>query len=186
MHKKLQEKMFFLSQSFSGKKVGALAESSHYVINRVIKLINKPLDSVVEYGAGTGVMTKALLQKLSPNGKLIAIESNPEFVEILRQIKDDRLQVIEGLIQDQPLEESQGFSNVDLVVSSIPFSYLTTKEKQSVILNTKKILSSDGDLILFHQYRIATFLKLRKNFNDVSIFFEPRNVFPSFIFHAKK
>ncbi len=186
MRENLHKKIFFLTQSFSGKKVGALAETSPYVIKRVMKLIDKPLDSVVEYGAGTGVMTKALLQKISPNGKLIAIESNPEFVKLLREINDDRLQVIEGLIQDQLLEESQGFSNVDLVVSSIPFSYLTTREKQMVLLNTKKILSSNGDLILFHQYRIATFLKLKKNFDDVSIFFEPRNIFPSFIFHAKK
>jgi phospholipid N-methyltransferase len=151
-----------------------------------MKLIDGPLDNIVEYGAGTGVMTKALLQKLSPEGSLVAIESDPRFVEILKQIKDDRLQIIEGGIQDQLLDKSHGFYNINLVVSSIPFSFLTPFQRKKVISDTKKMLVPDGNFILFHQYRRLMIEPLKKNFEKVSVFFEFRNIFPSFILHAEK
>lgn len=172
-------------RSLSGK-VGAVAASSHYVINRVTDLINVPLDNVVEYGAGTGVMTKALLEKLSPSGKLTVIESDPQFVEILKQIKDARLRIIKGCIQDQILDESHGFSNIDLVVSSVPFYFLTPTERQRIITATKKMLAPNGNFILFHQYRRLMLEPLKKNFEKVSVFFEFRNILPSFILQAEK
>ena len=152
----------------------------------MISLIDFPLDKVVEYGPGTGVMTKALLQKLSPEGKLIVIESDPQFVEILRQLKDARLQIIKGTIQDQILDESHGFSDIDLVVSSVPFSFLTSTQRQRIISDTEKMLNPRGDFILFHQYRRLTIDLLQKKFAKVSVFFELRNIFPSFILQAEK
>jgi phospholipid N-methyltransferase len=185
MSKNLYERAIFLKRSFSGK-LGAISISSHYVIDKVIRLIDGPLDNVVEYGAGTGVMTKTLLQKLSPKGKLIVIESDPQFVKILRQIGDERLEIIEGSIQDQILDKAHGFSNIDLVVSSIPFSFLTPAQRQKIISDTKNMLTARGSFILFHQYRRLTLGLLQKNFEKVSIFFEPRNIFPSFILQAEK
>lgn len=185
MNKKLHERLIFLIRSLSGK-VGAITFSSHYLVNKVISLIDFPLDKVVEYGPGTGVMTKALLQKLSPEGKLIVIESDPQFVEILRQLKDARLQIIEGTIQDQILDESHGFSDIDLVVSSVPFSFLTPAQRQRIISDTEKMLNPRGDFILFHQYRRLTIDLLQKKFAKVSVFFELRNIFPSFILQAEK
>jgi phospholipid N-methyltransferase len=185
MYKNLRERIAFLMRFFSGK-VGAIAVSSHYVINKVTRLINVPLDNVVEYGAGTGVMTKVLLQKLSPKGKLIVIESDPYFVKILKQIKDERLQIIEGCIQDQILDEAHGFSNIDLVVSSVPFYFLTHAQRQRIISDTKKMLTLKGNFILFHQYRRLMLKPLKKNFEKVSVFFEFRNILPSFILQAEK
>jgi phospholipid N-methyltransferase len=177
--------MVFLVQSLSGK-VGAISITSHYVIDKVTKMIDSPLDNVIEYGAGTGVMTKAILEKLSPNGKLTVIESDPRFIEILKGIKDDRLRIVEGWIQDQVLDESHGFSDIDLVVSSIPFSFLTPDQRQKIISDTQKMLTPMGSFILFHQYQILTLKPLKNNFDKVSVFFELRNIFPSFILQARK
>ena len=185
MYKNFCERIIFLVRSFTGK-VGAISISSRYLINKVTSLIDGPLDTIVEYGGGTGVMTKKLLQKLSPEGKLIVIESDPRFVKILRKIADSRLQIIEGPIQNQILDASHGFSSIDLVVSSIPFSFLTSFQQQKLISDTEKILTEKGSFILFHQYRKVTLKPLRKKFEKVSVFFEPRNVFPSFILQAEK
>jgi len=185
MYKNLSERIIFLIRFFSGK-VGAISISSHYIINKVMGLIHGPLNNVVEYGAGTGVMTKALLKKLSPEGKLIVIESDSQFVKILKQIKDPRLHIIKGCIQDQILDAAHGFSNIDLAVSSIPFSLLTPAQRQTIISDTKKILTPEGSFILFHQYWKSALTPLKKNFAKVSVFFEFRNIFPSFILQAEK
>jgi phospholipid N-methyltransferase len=185
MYKKIQERMVFLTRSLSGK-VGAISASSRFVIKKTISLIDGPLDNVVEYGAGTGVMTKALLQKISPTGKLTVIESDPHFIKILKQINDPRLHIVAGDIQDQKLDKAHGYHDIDLVVSSIPFSLLKLSQQQKIISATRKMLTAKGSFILFHQYRRLTMVPLRKNFKKVTTFFEIRNIFPSFILHAEK
>jgi phospholipid N-methyltransferase len=185
VYKNLPERLIFLLRSLTGK-VGAISISSHYIINKVMALIHGPLNNVVEYGAGTGVMTNALLQKLSPAGKLIVIESDSQFIKILKKIDDPRLHIIEGRIQDQFLDAAHGFSNIDLAVSSIPFSLLTPTQRQKIISDTKIMLTPEGSFILFHQYLWLAITPLKENFKKVSVFFEFRNIFPSFILQAEK
>ena len=58
---------------------------------------------VVELGPGTGGTTKALLQAMRPDAKLLAIEINPGFCDLLRDTIDDpRLIVHHGSAADIP------------------------------------------------------------------------------------
>ena len=87
--KSLTEKaQFLITALLSGGKVGAITMSSEYVVEGVMKHVKNDLRSVVEYGPGEGVVTKALLKRLSPEGKLVAIESNPDFVKVLLPHRD--------------------------------------------------------------------------------------------------
>lgn len=179
------KKAFFKKQTGN---IGAFASSSRYVIGRVLKLIkNKPLNQIIEYGPGNGVLTLELLKHLSPNGKLLAIEINPEFLKILRKIPDSRLTVIDGKIQDISKNiNNYNFNQVDLVVSSIPFSWLSKIEQDEVVSATEKVLSGDGMFIIFHQYSNTMARPLKKFFKEVKTHFEPRNFFPCFIISATK
>ena len=178
---------FFINAILSGGQVGAVSMSSNYVIKGVLKNIDGPLETIIEYGPGNGIMTKALLKLLSPQGKLIVIESNPKFVKILQKIKDSRIHIIEGKIQDVITSEKMCYiKEAGLVVSSIPFSFLKTVEREQVIEKTYALLASRGSCVIFHQYSTLVKKPLEKYFNTVSVSFEPRNIFPCFIFFAKK
>jgi len=104
------------------------------MVKRVLERLAKPLHSVIEYGAGDGVVTKALLQKLAPGGKLLAIESNAQFVQTLRQINDDRLEILHGKVEDL-LPDLTSFQ-ADAVISSIPCFFLTPEDRLAIAAHT--------------------------------------------------
>lgn len=185
--KTLSQKIkFFINVILSGGKTGAIATSSDYVVEGVLKHISGPLETVVEYGPGDGVMTKAILKLLAPRGKLVVIESNSKFVMALREIHDSRVHIIEGDIRDVIDSEMRYFKEVDLVLSSIPFSFLKPAERNEIIAKTYAILAPHGSCIIFHQYSTIIKKSLERYFNTVSVSFELRNIFPCFTLFAKK
>lgn len=184
----MRTKQHFLRVALSDFKVGALAESSPYLVREALRSQDdKRLKKIIEYGSGNGVMTGALLKRLPADGQLIAIESNRDFVELLRGIEDPRLRIICGTIQDIiPILQKERLQGIDLIVSSIPFSWLNQKARKQVILDSAEFLAKDGSLVFFHQYIPIAALSLRRFFKKVSISFVPRNIFPCFVIVAHK
>ena len=183
----MKEDFDFLKVAFSNPHTGAVARSSHYVVKVVLDLISgRKLSQVIEYGPGDGVVTIELLKQLSPDGKLLAVEIDPEFLKILGSIHDPRLRVVNGTIQDVSRNmEAHSSHKVDLVVSSIPFSSLSSREREEVVRLTQRILIPGGMFIIFHQYSSIMVRPLKKYFGQVEVCFEPRNFFPCFIISAK-
>lgn len=178
----------FLKNAILGKNVGAIASSSKYVIKSVLKnLDNISLDTVVEYGPGDGVLTHELLKHLSPKGKMLVVELDENFFKTLKKIKDPRLTVIKGKMEEISQNLSKyGFDNADLVVSSIPFSLIKKGDRVNVVKNTERSLRVGGKFIIFHQYSLIMSGILKKYFKNVRNQFEPRNILPCFIMVAKK
>lgn len=183
MHKDFN---FLKVAAMSENKTGALARSSRFVVRAVLKLIHgRKLDQIVEYGSGDGVMTVELLKHLSIKGRLLAVEVDPKFLKMLRKINDPRLVVIESTMENvaRNLEE-YGFDKVDLVISSVPFSYLSKPDREEISKLTKESLAPNGMFIIFHQYSSIMARPLRKFFSHVKVDFEPRNFLPCFIISA--
>ncbi len=185
--KTLNRRVQFLVNAVLGRgKVGAIMMSSRYVVRGVLKHIPMPPKTVIEYGPGDGVMTRALLRSLAPDGRLLAIELGDQFIRDLKRINDPRLTVINGKVQDVLDKEAQNFQDADLIVSSIPFSFLTISERDQVLEKTRNLLKPQGAFIVFHQYSTLMKKPLEKYFHKISISFEPRNILPCFILVAKK
>lgn len=184
----MEEDVKFLKNAIVGKKVGAIARSSKYVVRSVLNNIRDlDLVNVIEYGPGDGVMTLSLLKILPQNAKFLVVESDPIFVEMLKKIKDSRLIVVHGKMQDAPLIlHRYGFDKVDLVLSSIPFSMIDKHEREFVVKDTYEILKPGGKFIVFHQYSTLMTKPLEKFFKKIDTIFEPRNVFPCFIISSTK
>lgn len=178
--------MGFFKSVGSLREVGALTMSSRYVVRRALKHLPRQLDTVIEYGPGNGVMTKALLARLSSKGRLLAVESNAEFAKDLKQPSDIRLHVWHGKAQDLTPELACEFSGADAVLSSIPFTFLMPAERLKFVSDVYKMLAPNGTLVIFHQYTPLMFFPLHKIFRSVKIEFEARNIFPCFILIAKK
>jgi phospholipid N-methyltransferase len=180
-------KRSFVRVALRDHKVGALAGSSKYLVRRVLNLVPDTCKVIIEYGAGDGVMTRALLTRLAPEGTLFAIEPNREFVEELRAIRDARLVVIEGLAHDimQGWVE-RGMPPADLVLSSVPFSFMRPTDRIRMVSNTYDALRIGGRFIIFHQYWPLARQVLKRVFGEAVSSYEWKNVFPCFIFVSRK
>ena len=86
---------------------------------------------VVELGAGTGVVTKALLERGVPAGRLLAVENSPIYVGLLRQ----RLAGVE-IVEGDALEFERLLptgTKVAAVVSGIPLLHLPVWRRRAFI-----------------------------------------------------
>ena len=178
-------KFNFLKAFILDFRVGAIFPSSKFVTRKVLAKIPKKLEVVIEYGPGTGAMTKEVLKNLTKNGRLIIIEPNKEFLKNLRFL-DDRIEVIEGLAQDVMQSKDYLIPKADVIISSLPFSFLQEAERDKIIQLSYKNLKAGGKLVIFHQYRRMAYIYIEKYFRNSKIFFEYRNVFPCFIFVGDK
>lgn len=184
----MEKSVQFLKNAILGKKVGAIARSSKYVIKRVLKSLDGFTPHIiVEYGAGDGVLTLELLKILTPKGKILVVELDPNFIAVLKKIKDPRLVIVKEKMQDVSTNlEKYGFKSPDLIVSSIPFSLINSRDRDGFVKSSHASLSQNGRLIIFHQYSNMMAPLIRKYFNNIKTSFEPRNIFPCFIMFSKK
>ncbi|MFE6056271.1 class I SAM-dependent methyltransferase [Kitasatospora sp. NPDC056446] len=83
------DKLLFLSETLrTFHDTGALAPSGPELVNAMVVPVtsrpNRPI-SVLEVGAGTGVVTRRLVQALRPGDRLHVVEPNPRFADRLRE-----------------------------------------------------------------------------------------------------
>ncbi|MBY0371674.1 methyltransferase domain-containing protein, partial [bacterium] len=137
--------------------------------------------AVVEYGPGTGAITRYLLPKLGVGARLFAIEVNPDFQRLLESWGDPRLLVMRGRAAENLEPIRNAFPNgVDAVVSGIPFSLMPEESRDSLTSQTSSILRPGGRFILYQSSRLMVPI-FKKYFVQVKVSFEPRNIFPYFI-----
>ncbi len=168
------------------KTVAALTPTSRFARAKIVSELKEDHKFVVEYGAGDGIITKEILKKLPPDGRLVAIELNETFINHLQKIQDERLTIIKGNVVAICKDLSQlGLPRIDAVISGIPFSYLPSEKRKEIIENTYAALAKTGVFIVY-QHTPFILSKLKLCFRNVCWFFEPRNLFPYFIMIAEK
>lgn len=158
------------------RNAAMLAPTSKYAIARLLKQLAPGTRTVIEYGPGDGVITRKILDTLPPDGRLIAVEINPEFVACLQHIKDPRLEVIQGDV----LELARDFPKVDAIISGIPFSFFSAEKKEAIVRLTAKTLK-DGGVFIPYQYSPLLQKSLRRFFDETDWTMEIRNL-PSVMF----
>ncbi|MDP3779451.1 MAG: methyltransferase [bacterium] len=184
---KIRERIQFIKTFKSDKNVAAIVPSSKFVVRDVIKRFPKNVNSVIECGPGEGVMTKAVLKRLDPAGRMLVIESNLQFTDILREIHDSRLLITEGRAQDMAgYAKDYDMNQTDLILASIPFSFLKPIERRQFVRDAYELLASEGILIIFHQYSPLMYRSVKKVFGNTKLTLETRNLPPCFIMIARK
>ncbi len=166
---------------------GSLIPSSRRLINRLLGGIDwSKVHTVVEYGPGTGVVTRALLARLGPDAKLIAMEINPDFVSFLkRDIPDTRLTIVAASAESVAAAlAGNGRSQCDVAVSSLPFSIMPDDVCQAILVATAAAMAPDA-VFVGYQYSTRWLGALRQVFGQVSVRFELRNWPPAFVFNAR-
>ncbi|MEK9151899.1 MAG: rRNA adenine N-6-methyltransferase family protein [Patescibacteria group bacterium] len=173
----------FFGAFLADRGVAALQPSSPHLIRRLLRHIEAAkVHAVIELGPGEGVATRPLLAVLPADARYVAIERNPTFVKTLRGA-DPRLDLVEGDVRDlRKFLAQKNFPMADLVLASVPFTFLLPGEREAVVAAAKEHLLPGGKLIVFHQYSPLMVPILRRHFARVKIEFEPLNVMPCFLF----
>lgn len=176
----------FLRLMLRDPRIGAVTRSSPYVVEEVARAVPAGTRVLVEYGAGDGVVTQALLQRVAPDGQCVAVEQNAAFIPHLREIGDRRLSVIEGNVLDVSQDFSaHHISAPDVVVSNVPCTLLPFEDRDRLVRQTHAGLRVGGRLVMY-QYSLLMRPLLRKYFLEVEVRFEPWNFPPYFVMIAIK
>mgnify|MGYP003390882904 FL=1 len=107
------------------KQIGSVTPSSAFLTKKMLKSIPfGKIKYMAEFGPGTGVFTKKLLENLSPDAKLICIELNTSLYEGLKSLfNDPRLILIHGSATDLPKYMAEhGIEELDIILSSLPLA----------------------------------------------------------------
>jgi phospholipid N-methyltransferase len=166
--------------------VGSVIPSSRYLIEKMLAPVDwSRADVFVEYGPGVGTITRPILDRLKPDAKLIAVDTNPDFCNYLRQeFNDPRLIVVNRSAAElgQILAE-QDSDGADYVISGLPFSTLPPGVGPAIVRATRSSLKPGG-IFLVYQFSPKVGDFLREEFDNIDRAFEPLNIPPAQLFFA--
>lgn len=127
----------------SPRDVGAVWPSSQWLCDGMMAGIDlQRARYVAELGAGTGVLTRTLLQALPDNARLDAYEIHPGFISVLETIPDPRLEV-----RMQPAQQLN--KSYEVIFSGLPLLAFTPAQRQAVLARVKASLHPGGYFIQF-------------------------------------
>lgn len=170
------------------RMVGSLVQSSPHLVASIADEIDfAQARNVVEFGPGVGTITTELLRRMALNARLLAIESNDEFVGLLREaIPDPRFRLAHGGAHDVlALMAAHRMGQADVVVSGIPFSTMDPAMRERILRATYRALSSSGVFVVY-QYSRKVLPDLERTFGRVTQHVERRNGVPMQIFRCEK
>ena len=172
---------FFRAFLTSPRTTGSVTPSSRYLTRKMTAAIDFSRSRcIVELGSGTGCVTRALLQHMRPDAKLLAFETNPHFVGMLEGIGDPRLQVIADSAEHISKHLDEG-ELADYIVSGLPLAILPEPVTNAILDDARNCLSRQGRYIQF-QYSLVSRKSLLRRFPSMRIAFTPWNVPPAFVY----
>ncbi|MEU1282817.1 methyltransferase [Kitasatospora sp. NPDC005856] len=163
------DRLLFLTEALrTFHDTGALAPSGAELVNALVVPVtsrpNRPI-SVLEVGAGTGVVTRRLAQVLRPGDRLHVVEANPRFAERLRE--DPVLAArhpgvglrlsacrVEELSECHPSATDSArpegcAQRYDVIVSGLPFTNFEPAQVRDILELYLRLLAPGGELTYF-------------------------------------
>ena len=137
-------------KTFTGEAVNnfqttsALVPSSRFLTRALLAPL--PLAQarcVVEFGPGTGTITRALLDALPAQATLLSFEINPRFCSYIRRnFSDPRLLVVPASAEQVAQElTARGIRQVDAAVSSLGLTLMSAERRLAILRGLVAFLS---------------------------------------------
>ena len=168
--------------------VGSVIPSSRALIDKMLAPVDwEAAKLIVEYGPGVGTYTVPILDRLGPDATLIAIDTNPDFVDFLRrEIVDPRFHAVRGSAADvRRIVADLGHAQADYVLSGLPFSTLPEGVCETIARETAAVLKPDGTFLVYQvSARVAEFVA--PHLPAIERGFEWLNIPPMRLFWARK
>lgn len=168
--------------------VGSIVPSSSVLIRHMLEPVDWANTKLfVEYGPGVGTFCRPVLERLPGDAKLIAIDTNPDFIDYLQdEIRDSRFSAVLGSAADvERIIAEHGFEKADYILSGLPFSTLPEGVGPAIASATHRALRSGGAFLVY-QFRAKARDFLAPHFRRIDKDFEWVNVPPCFLFWGWK
>ena len=141
----------------------AAVTSSSGMLSRLVAEQVGPVDDgvVLELGAGTGAVTRALLAAGVPTDKLIAVEIDEEMVQFLRAAYPDVAVIEDCALKIGQLLPPTAMGRVGAVICGIPVSLLHFEQQRDLVAGMLSMLPP-GRPFLMYTHRLGSPLPARK------------------------
>ena len=167
------------------KDIGAIAPSSKYLANNILKQVKfKENQTVLEFGCGNGAITKRILDQLPKSSKLISLEINPSFYDYCSQTfkMHSNFEIYNhSAIEFDRLLNKLSIDKIDILISSLPLSILP-KEDLDILFNKIPMYLDDDGSFVQYQYSLNKYKYLKSIFETVKLNFTLTNIPPAFIY----
>jgi phospholipid N-methyltransferase len=170
------------------RMLGSMIPSSRFLIRKLLQEIDWARARViVEYGPGIGGITTEILRKMRPDANLIAIETNPQFVHLLRSLPtDDRLCIVEASAESViEILRQHRHEMASYIISGIPFSTMPAPVRDRILRETFAALEPGG-CFLVYQFSTRILRDLERIFGYVRRKFELLNILPAHLFFCQR
>jgi phospholipid N-methyltransferase len=180
--------VFFGALIRNPRTIGAIVPSSVYLARRMVgELV--PSSRVVELGPGTGVITREIIARNGEFGALLAVDTNRAFVERIRRAWPGIDCVCASAEILPVLTAERGWTEVDHIVSGLPFASLPSATTRLVMEGVRQVLRVGGTFTTFqylHAYRVPSATAFRHEMSarlgcQPSAQLVVRNVPPAFV-----
>lgn len=168
--------------------VGSIIPSSKVLIRNMLGRVDwDNCKLFVEYGPGVGTFCGPVLERLPRDGALIVIDTNPDFIDYLRQnFRDSRFIAVLGSAADvESIVREHGFEKADYVLSGLPFSTLPDGVGPAIADATYRVIRKGGAFLVYQfSPKVKSFLT--PHFGRIDHDFEPINIPPAQLYWAWK
>ena len=186
---------FFKEYLASPKKVGSWAPSSYELADLITDTAGvRTVDSVVEFGPGSGVFTEVIARKIKPGAKFFAIEVSEEFVKVCRK-RCPGVQILHDSAANVGKHMTEmGLEHVDCIISGLPFA-LFEDNLQDHLLDAAYDALRPGGMFVTFTYFMSPYMPRGRRFrrrlegrfgvvDETPIVW--RNFLPAFAYRAVK
>ena len=139
------------------RMVGSIIPSSRNTILKMLAPVKwNECRLFVEYGPGVGTFCRPVLDRLPRDGALVVIDTNPLFINYLKQtIRDSRFHPVLGSAEDvEAIVQALGHEKADYVLSGLPFSTLPDGVGPAIVAATHRVVRQGG-AFLTYQFRAS-------------------------------
>lgn len=186
--KTMDDRIAFLQEFLKNpRQVASIVPSSRFLERRVVDLAEiSSARTIVDLGAGTGGMTRAILDAMPTRAKLLSIEINQRFCDLLGRIEDARLIAHCGSAHE--LQEALALYDLpapEVVISGIPFSTINRTMGRRILETISSALTPGGRFVAYQLSRQVENLS-RPFFGSAQVALEMLNIPPLRLYRWEK
>lgn len=192
----VRQHLHFLGRFLTNPRtIGAIAPSSRVLARQMVGGLDLsgPV-TVVELGPGTGSFTSAIVERLGPAGRVLAIELEPAFAAQIRQRWPQVDCVSASAVTLAAIAADRGLTSIDHVISGLPFASLPIPVTRAILDGISRLLRPGGTFTAFqyvYAYALPPAVVFRRETDvrlggHMTVHLVLRNLPPAFVLRWKK
>lgn len=143
-------KGFFKQFILNYRKTGAISASSERLGMQFVKSAELPnAKRVVELGAGSGVLTRKILDNLASDAEFFAMEINPVFVKETAKRCPEATVYQDSAHHLSQYVNQQNWDGVDCIISGLPWSLFKPRFQEILLEEILDNLNPGGEFLTF-------------------------------------